>query len=181
MNVKQQQCLLAFLGCYSDAVDGIRGPATAAAILRFQKQHQLKADGLCGPETEQALRQAVAAGEKKEDFWQEIRYFTREEFRCPCGKCGGFPAEPEEKLVRLEDRVRGHFGKPIRNSSGVRCKQHNARVGGVANSRHLYGRAVDFAVTGVSAKTVLAWVKQQPETRYCYAIDGSYVHMDVDE
>jgi uncharacterized protein YcbK (DUF882 family) len=28
--------------------------------------------------------------------------------------------------------------------SGVRCPQHNAAVGGVANSNHLYGKAADL-------------------------------------
>jgi uncharacterized protein YcbK (DUF882 family) len=84
-----------------------------------------------------------------------------------------------ETLIRVADRVREHFGKPITVSSGRRCANHNARVGGVANSRHLSGKAMDFCVSGKSASQVLEYVQKQPEIRYAYAIDDSYVHMDV--
>ena len=40
-------------------------------------------------------------------------------------------------------------------------------------------KAMDFTVRGKSAAQVLAFVKQQPEVRYCYAIDGNFVHMDI--
>ena len=114
------------------------------------------------------------------DFWDDIKYFKRSVYACKCGKCGGFPVEPHEKLVRAEDKVRDHFGSPAHNSSGIRCETHNANVGGVANSRHLYGKAVDFRVDGKSAAQVLEYVQKLPEIRYAYAIDSNYVHMDVE-
>lgn len=115
-------------------------------------------------------------------FWDSVKYFKRSEFACKCGGkyCNGYPAEPKEKLIRVADDVREHFGKPMPVSSGVRCTQHNANVGGVSNSRHLLGKAMDFCVPGVSSSTVLSYVKQQKNIRYAYAIDGSYVHMDIE-
>ena len=114
-------------------------------------------------------------------FWDEIKYFKKDEFKCKCGKyCDGFPAEPKEKLIRVADRVRAHFGAAAIVSSGVRCQTHNANVGGVSNSRHLSGKAMDFCVSGKKASEVLAYVQQQPEIRYAYAIDSLYVHMDVE-
>jgi uncharacterized protein YcbK (DUF882 family) len=65
-------------------------------------------------------------------------------------------------------------------ASGLRCEQHNANVGGVANSRHKTGRAMDFRIEGKTSAQVLAYVQQQPEIRYAYAIDSQYVHMDSD-
>jgi hypothetical protein len=38
---------------------------------------------------------------------------------------------------------------------------------------------MDFCVRGKTAAQVLAYVQKQPEIRYAYAINGSYVHMDV--
>ena len=196
MTVKQKQCLLAYLGYYTGELDGSYGPMTQAATEAFQRDYGLDVDGRFGPLTEARILEVVASGEAPVvaenaattenssatgTFWDEIEYFTREEFRCKCGGkyCTGFPAEPEEKLIRVADRVRNHFGNAATVSSGVRCATHNANVGGVANSRHLSGKAMDFCVSGFSADMVLAYVHQQADIRYAYAIDGSFVHMDV--
>lgn len=185
MTVTQIQHLLAYLGYYTIPVDGITGPGTAAAVRAFQKDFGgLEVDGAPGDATQAALRRAVWAGmpEKEGAFWKDVRYFTREEFRCQCGGryCGGFPAEPSETLVALAEKVREHFGVPMIVSSGLRCQKHNAAVGGVSNSRHLSGRAMDFTLRGRSAGEILAYVQTLPGVNYAYAIDGSYVHMDVE-
>lgn len=153
------------------------------AIKRFQQDSGLEVTGICDPKTEKALLEAVGGDKgESEDFWANVKYFTRDEFKCKCGGryCDGFPAEPSELLVRFGDRVREHFNSPALVSSGVRCKTHNANVGGVSNSRHLRGIAMDFCIKGVPASTVLDYVKKQKEIRYAYAIDGSYVHVDVE-
>ena len=190
MTAKQKQCLLAYLGYYHGAIDGAIGPQTRAAVEEFQRAEGLTADGSPGPLTQERLLDAVANGRFREDakmpeestgtWWDEIRYFSREEFRCPCGRCGGFPVEPDETLVRLADRVREHFGSPANVSSGVRCQAHNDELSGSAkNSYHLRGKAMDFAVRGVSGAKLLAYVKTQ-QVHYAYQISGSdYVHMDV--
>lgn len=181
MTVVQQQCLLRYLGYYQGAVDGIFGPASRQATKDFQAGYGLKISGLCDSATEEKLLQALTgAAEKVADFWEEVQYFAKEEFRCKCGGkyCDGFPAQPEEKLVRIADRVRSHFGAPAIVSSGVRCETHNGVVGGAAASRHITGKAMDFCVKGKTAAQVLDFVKTQ-DVRYAYAIDGNYVHMDV--
>ena len=83
-------------------------------------------------------------------------------------------------LITVADRVRTHFGAEAFVSSGVRCPQHNANVGGVQNSRHLTGKAMDFCVSGQKAAQLLEYVWKQPEIRYAYDIDGTYIHMDVE-
>lgn len=183
MNTKQKQALLFYLGYYVGAIDGKWGSGSKEACKSFQRDFGLTADGVCDTDTEKALKHTVCYGiSKKEetvqsgDFWDDIKYFKKSEFRCKCG-CGA--DKMDEKLIRVADRVRGHFGKPITVSSGRRCSKHNANVGGVSNSRHLSGKAMDFCVSGKSAAQVLAYVQKQSEIRYAYAIDGSYVHMDV--
>ena len=183
MNTKQKQALLFYLGYYVGAIDGVWGSGSKTACKAFQKDFGLTADGVCGTDTEKALKHTVCYGiSKKEeavqsgDFWDDIKYFKKPEFRCRCG-CGA--DEMNETLIRVADRVREHFGKAITVSSGRRCANHNARVGGVSNSRHLSGKAMDFSVSGKSATQVLEYVQKQPEIRYAYAIDSGYVHMDV--
>ena len=191
MTIKQKQNLLAYLGYYVGAIDGVWGTLSKTATKAFQKDFGLVDNGICDTETENALKHAVSYGmpakqEVKEepksgDFWADIKHFKRKEFKCKCGNvyCNGYPAEPQEKLVRTADRVREHFGKTATVSSGLRCTQHNANVGGVSNSRHLTGKAMDFYISGQTAEQVLAYVQKQPEIRYAYAIDNKFVHMDI--
>lgn len=196
MTNKQKQCLLAYLGYYNGQIDDIWGEKSKEATENFQRAYGLKVDGVYGDGTHARVLEVIATGETPAvdttpetasgqppdtgTWWDDIKYFRRSDpyIGCPCGKCGGFPVEPSEKLMLLADRVREHFGAPMVPTSTVRCQAHNAAVGGVANSRHLLGKAMDFYIKGLPASTVLAWVKTQG-VRYAYAIDGSTVHMDV--
>lgn len=158
-------------------IDGLAGPKTMEATKAYQKAVGLTPDGIAGPLTRAAIDNEQTAGE---DFWDTVKYFSREEFACPCPRCGGFPAEPSQKLVRLADGVRQHFDTPVHVSSGVRCQEHNDELPNSAkNSRHLYGKAMDYRVEGKTSAQVLTFVQTLP-VRYAYAIDGNYVHMDVE-
>lgn len=196
MTIKQIQHLLAYLGYDPGDIDGIAGRNTMDAVAKFQADYGLTADGDPGTMTQKMLIGAVAGTaakvekaektetvtpEKTGTFWDDIRYFKRSDpyIGCSCGRCGGFPAEPAEKLMRLADAVRSAAGKPMIPTSTVRCKTHNAEVGGVWNSRHLLGHAMDFYIQGLTANQVLAIVRQQKDVVYCYAIDDRHVHMDI--
>lgn len=196
MTVLQIQHLLCYLGYDPGSCDGIQGANTQVAVKEFQADFGLTADGVPGAATQKMLTGAVAgtaakvkqtAQEKTEDgqqtgtYWDTIKYFKRSDpyIGCPCGKCGGFPVEPKEKLMRLADRVREAAGKPMIPNSTVRCAAHNKAVGGVDTSRHKLGQAMDFHIPGMSAAQILAIVKADRGAAYCYAIDSSNVHMDV--
>ena len=202
MTNTQRQHLLAYLGYYVGKVDGIWSTLSKTACTAFQDDFGgIDVDGFGGPITDKALRHAVAydmfqvadavdvtdnnVGNKKEpDFWEEIEFFDRDEFKCKCGQyhapyCDGFPAEPKEAMVRIADQVRRHFGKKAIVVSGLRCSRHNADSGGVANSQHMYGEACDFRVEDKSAQEVLAYVNTLPGVRYAYAINGTNVHFDI--
>lgn len=180
MTIKQKQCLLCYLSLYSGAIDGSWGPQSVEGTKAFQRKYDLTVDGVFGPETEKQILSVISGDENSGDWWGDIRYFRPEEFKCKCGTyCDGYPARMQETLVRTADRVRANFDAPVTVSSGVRCTKHNANVGGVANSRHLSGKAMDFCVAGKTAKQVLAYVQTQPEIRYAYAIDERFVHMDI--
>ena len=114
-------------------------------------------------------------------WWDGIKYFTRDEFKCQCGGryCNGYPAEPSQILLKCADQVREYFGASVNVTSGLRCPTHNANEGGVYNSRHVTGKAMDFYVTGKTANQVLVFVNTLPNIRYAYAINDRCVHMDV--
>ena len=161
-------------------VDGIWGDASKEATKAMQRAFGLEEDGIWGKQTDAAVRRELGMEQEQTGtFWEEIEYFTREEFRCPCGKCDGFPASPREILLREADALRRFFGAPVTVTSGVRCSAHNAAVGGVANSRHLAGKAMDFSAAGKTAPQILEYLAQRPNIRYAYAIDSRHVHMDV--
>lgn len=185
MTVKQRQNLLAYLGYYAGAADGDWGSISRAACTAFQQDRGITVDGFGGPETDHALRDAVAKDlmkpEKTETFWEHIRYWKREEFRCRCGGkyCDGFPVEPNQTLVELADDLRAALGRPAHASSGLRCPVWNSIQGGVLNSRHMEGKALDFCVEGISGSELLSLARDDPRTRYAYLIDSGWVHIDV--
>lgn len=195
MDNKQRQHLLAYLGYYKMKVDGDWGSGSREACKAFQRDRNLTPDGYGGPDTDKQLRYAVYNGLEKtvpvdedinvpttETFWDHIRYWSREEFRCRCGGkyCNGFPAEPDQTLVELVDDIRHKAGRPGIPSSGLRCKTWNSLQGGVANSDHMIGKALDFSIEGMSGAQLLSLAQADPRTRYAYIIDGGWVHVDVE-
>lgn len=180
MTIKQQQCLLTYLGYDPGVIDGVDGKRTQAALSAFTADYGVGAEGLVGAVAGTLAKKSTKI-DKTGTFWDGIKHFKRAEFVCKCGGryCNGDTAEMNPELVRLADRVREHFNKPIRVTSGIRCPKHNANSGGVANSRHLSGKAMDFSVEGFTASMVLAYVQTLPGIRYSYAIDSHHVHMDV--
>jgi peptidoglycan hydrolase-like protein with peptidoglycan-binding domain len=49
------QVALKRIGLYNASVDGVRGPQTKAAIVRFQRRRGLSVDGVVGPQTRRAF------------------------------------------------------------------------------------------------------------------------------
>jgi zinc D-Ala-D-Ala carboxypeptidase len=83
--------------------------------------------------------------------------FTAKEFRCShCGKSKTSGA----LLFRLE-LLRSELGnKKIYINSGYRCAVHNRQVKGAKNSQHMYGKAADVHVDGVSPSQVAMAAKR---------------------
>ena len=185
MTVKQGQYLLLYLGYAPGGADGIWGEKTKAACREFQRDYGLREtegwEDAVGNSLIDAVAGRLARAEKKEGFWEEIRWFRREEFKCKCGGryCGGFPAEMQESVVRIADAARAHFGKPAHVVSGLRCEKWNAHEGGMANSQHMYGEACDLRIDGVDSETLRQFVASQPGHRYSYRINGTNVHFDI--
>lgn len=196
MTVSQRQALLFYLGYYTGALDGDWGNGSRAGCEAFQRSESIPADGLGGPVTDGKLLEAVAAGRMKQeapeqkqtvegpDWWKEIRYFRRDEpgIFCPCGRCGGFPVEPTENLMRTADSIREELG-PMTPSSTVRCQEHNDELTGSAkNSYHLTGRAMDFTCrksSNAQVEACLSRKKAAGEIRYWYSMGGRWYHFDV--
>ena len=191
MTVKQAQCLLLYLGYSPGAPDDIAGAPTSGAASAFQADYGLPVTGKLDDANCKMLVAAVAGTAAKVErpqgqtgtFWDGIKHFKREEFKCKCGGqfCNGYPAEMQEAVVKIADAARAHFGKPAHVVSGLRCKQWNAHEAGVANSQHMYGEAIDLRIDGVDSETLRQFVSSQPGCRWSYCINSTNVHFDINK
>ena len=123
------------------AIDGFAGLETKDATVQWQTKQGLLPDGIAGIITRAKI--AEESADEGDDWWSNIRYFSRREFACKCGRyCGGYPAQLQRGVVELANRAREELKGVGFVSCGLRCHQHNANVGGVSNSRHLSGKAI---------------------------------------
>jgi len=82
--------------------------------------------------------------------------FNRSEFACKCG-CGF--DEIALDTVYICQNLRDHFGNPVTITSGCRCPEHNASVGGAENSQHVAGTAADVVVRDVHPHDVYEYLE----------------------
>lgn len=131
-------------------VDGHFGKETENALKKLQKWLGVKVDGIYGSQTEKAMNSRFnhlgllgSYNFKAREFDCKDKYRTR----APNGMS-------KELIIKLE-RLRHELGdRPVTITSGYRTPAHNKLVGGASNSQHLYGRASDIKVKGVSPSKV---------------------------
>lgn len=102
--------------------------------------------------------------------------FDREELACNCG-CGFAAADVE--LLEVLEVVRSYFDAPVIVTSGCRCENYNAEVGGAVNSMHVKGMAADFQVKGFHAHAVAEWLRTIYPDKYGIGEYPTWVHLDV--
>jgi len=64
-------------------------------------------------------------------------------------------------VLKELDKAREYIGKPFTITSGLRLANKNAAVGGVSNSAHLKGEAVDFVVKNVNLFSVYQYIVEK--------------------
>lgn len=105
--------------------------------------------------------------------------FQVREFRC---RDGSDPIFVDGDLVTLLQKIRDHFGKAVNINSAFRTAAHNAKQKNAAKySQHLYGKAADIWIKGVSVDTLANYAETLlPHTGGIgrYYTDG-FVHVDV--
>jgi len=163
-------------------VDGIVGGKTITAIKEFQKKNGLAQDGIIVAKTMEKLNTELASSVNYKVRWENYKYFKRSEFECKCKRkyCNGYPTEMHKTVIDVLERARNHFKLPILITSGVRCITHNKNVGGIPNSKHLYGKAADCSLNSDSKNDykLYNWFKKQPEVSYTYT-GFKAVHFDI--
>ncbi|WP_309484195.1 D-Ala-D-Ala carboxypeptidase family metallohydrolase [Streptomyces himalayensis] len=126
------------------ATDGAFGPATKAAVTRFQQAYGLTADGIAGQETFNKLYAL------QDDDCTPIHFSYSELNDCNSDWSGGAVSAATAKSNALRtmwklEALRHALGdQPITVTSGFRSYACNSAVGGASDSRHLYGDAADL-------------------------------------
>ena len=111
------------------------------------------------------------------------QYFNEEEMKCHC--CRQLPENGiDPKLYDVLDQIRIMIGKPLNINCAYRCPKHNAEVGGVLNSQHLFGTAADIDAGDIGVDNLADIVEQ---VLSFFGIEGgigkywsqNFVHCDV--
>lgn len=104
------------------------------------------------------------------------RYFSKKELECPCcGKC-----EMDDNFLMLLDRAREFAGIPFIITSGFRCERHNKEVGGVRNSAHTKGLAVDIIADNPRRRFII--LKALLDVGFNrIGIASKFIHVDDDK
>ena len=128
------------------ALDGQFGPATRAAVQRFQSAYGLSADGVAGSQTYSKIYAL-------QDADCTPIHFAYSELDDGCGGSGfdGGPLSPAatqanvlHTMWQLEALRHALGDVPLNITSGFRSIACNNAVGGASNSQHLYGTAADM-------------------------------------
>jgi len=108
----------------------------------------------------------------------KLEYFTLDEFDSPDSpESGKFMSE--EFLIAL-DEARDIAGIPFKINSGYRTIEHNANVGGVSTSSHMYGLAADVHCTKSRERFIMiAAFIAAGFTRI--GIGKTFIHVDLDK
>ncbi len=86
--------------------------------------------------------------------WDDIEYFSEEEFKCHCG-CD--QTEMDMDFVERLNELRDKLGYPLRISSGYRCPEHNNNVSSTGiDGPHTTGKAADILINYNAARELLS-------------------------
>jgi zinc D-Ala-D-Ala carboxypeptidase len=102
--------------------------------------------------------------------------FDSREFSCHCCGMGGINIQLVERLQIIRNALK----EPIPIACGVRCPKHNAEVGGVPNSAHTKGLAVDVRVDNSGFR--YRFLRQAFKIFNRIEVpNGAWVHCDMDD
>lgn len=120
---------------------------------------------------------AIKAYSKAKDGNKKVSTnFRVKEFACTDGSD---PIFIDSDLVNVLQKIRAHFGKSVTITSAYRTPGKNKAVGGTTYSQHLYGKAADIKVKGVSPKKVAAYAETLLKNKGGIGTYSTFTHVDT--
>ncbi|WP_211269245.1 D-Ala-D-Ala carboxypeptidase family metallohydrolase [Saccharothrix syringae] len=162
-------------------LDGQFGPATRAALVRFQQAYGLGADGIAGSATYSRIYAL------QDDDCTPVNFSYAELNGCNSDWSGGRVSASTARanalvsMWKLQAMRHALGDQPIRVTSGFRSVSCNNAVGGASDSRHLYGDAVDL---GAGSHTLCRMAQQARNHGFNgilgpgYPGHGDHTHVD---
>lgn len=108
--------------------------------------------------------------------WFKVQYFTKDEFAC---KCGCAFNNIDEDVVFMLDTARKLANIPFKINCGCRCEKHNKEVGGVTDSAHTKGLAVDISTRDDRSRFIIIFALLKVGFSRVLLYD-TFVHVDMD-
>lgn len=104
-------------------------------------------------------------------------HFKPQEFLCQCG-CGAGPAEMDAAFMAALETARIRAQLPFHVTSGFRCAEHNAAIGGAPHSTHRFGAAADVRARDGATRHILVSSAIRAGMTGIGLYRGGWVHMD---
>lgn len=203
--VKAIQIQLMRLGLLHGVADGVVDIATIDALARFKKIEYLEHPDRIGPTTANALLDATEQHPiPKENSFKPTgsnivripelglvatnqsvypgSHFSWGELTKGCSRVPE-TSEVVRNLIRLArylDKMRVFLGnRPIAIKSGYRPPGVNRAIGGVPNSRHIFGDAADIVVQGIPPIDVYQQIIDWHGDKGGLGRSNSFTHVDL--
>ena len=108
--------------------------------------------------------------------WTKVEHFKKEEFTC---KCGCSLNNMNVEVVYMLDTARKFANIPFKINCGCRCEKHNKDVGGVEDSAHIKGLAVDISTRDDKSRFIIISALLKVGFSRVLLYD-TFVHCDMD-
>ena len=172
------------------AEDGIFGRITLAAAQDFARNNKIDREDFVTIELfDRVVSYAESVQPSQPEEETGVKVYTRgsdislsknfhlSEFTCKCGRCRNQLVDLG-MLARLQ-KLRDVLGVPLYITSAYRCPTHNRNVGGVSNSRHTKGDAVDISIGNINWGTLVEEAKNVGFTGIGYGQNRGFIHLDT--